>query len=174
MKQAVFLDRDGVLNRAVIRDGKPYPPSNASELELLPGVGDALTRLKQAHYLLIVVTNQPDVGRNVTTRAEVDTINRTLSSLLPVDEIRTCFHGSDDECNCRKPKPGMLLDAAQKWDIDLKRSYMVGDRWRDVAAGHAAGCKTFFVDAGYAERQPENVDFRVASLSEAASIILES
>lgn len=172
MKRAVFLDRDGVINRAFVRDGKPYPPANLSELEVLPRVEDALVRLHQAGYLLIVVTNQPDVARGTTTQETVEEINRFLASVLPLDEFRTCYHDSADRCGCRKPQPGALLSAARMYGIDLEKSFMVGDRWRDVEAGQRAGCRTFFIDYGYAEKQPEDVDFRVASLLEAAQIIL--
>jgi D-glycero-D-manno-heptose 1,7-bisphosphate phosphatase len=172
MKRAVFLDRDGVLNRAIVRDGKPYPPSNVSELEILPGVEQALAGLRQAGFLLIVVTNQPDVARGTTTRETVEAINVALGAELPIDEFRTCYHDSEAGCDCRKPRPGALLAAAVDHDIDLYDSFMVGDRWRDVEAGQRAGCKTIFIDYGYQEKQPEAVDYTVASLSEAAKIIL--
>jgi D-glycero-D-manno-heptose 1,7-bisphosphate phosphatase len=172
MKRAVFLDRDGVLNRAIVRDGRPYPPPNVSELEILPGVEEALAALRAAGYLLIVVTNQPDVARGTTTREEVEKINAALSSALPIDEFRTCYHDNEAGCDCRKPKPGALLAAAKLYDVDLNASYMVGDRWRDTEAGQRAGCKTIFVDYGYRERQPGAIDYRVASLLEAAEVIL--
>jgi D-glycero-D-manno-heptose 1,7-bisphosphate phosphatase len=172
MKQAVFLDRDGVLNRAIVREGKPYPPANLSELEILPGVEEALAALRAAGFLLIVVTNQPDVARGATTREAVEEINAALGAALPIDEFRTCFHDSESACECRKPKPGALLTAAALHDIDLRESYMVGDRWRDVEAGRNAGCKTIFLDYGYQEKQPEAVDYRAKSLPEAMKFIL--
>jgi len=170
---AVFLDRDGVLNRAVVREGRPYPPRSVEELEILPGVAQALKALRGAGYRLIVITNQPDVARGAATIAEVEAINRALGDILPIDEFRTCYHDNFDGCDCRKPLPGALHGAALAHDIDLTRSYMVGDRWRDVEAGRAAGCVTFFVDYGYAERQPSNPDFCVKSLLDAALIILK-
>ena len=172
MQTAVFLDRDGVINKAVVRDGKPYPPANLAEMEILPGVKAALEGLQEAGYLLIVITNQPDVARGTTSKETVEEINEALAAMLPIDEFRTCYHDSVDGCGCRKPQPGALLSAARLHGIDLARSFMVGDRWRDVVAGQRAGCKTCFIDYGYAEKQPELVDFRVASLSEAARIIL--
>ena len=172
MQKAVFLDRDGVINRALVRDGKPYPPANLAALEILPGVGTAMQSLHNAGWLLIVVTNQPDVARGKTPRADVEAINQNLQQCLPIDEFHTCYHDSDDGCACRKPLPGALLAAAKKFDIDLTASYMVGDRWRDTAAGERAGCKTIFIDYGYAEKQPETVNHRVQSLAEAADIIL--
>lgn len=172
MKRAVFLDRDGVLNRAIVRDGKPYPPSNVSELEILSGVEEALAALRKAGFLLIVVTNQPDVARGTTTREAVEAINAALGTELQIDEFRTCYHDSEAGCDCRKPRPGALLAAAAHHDIDLYHSFMVGDRWRDAEAGQRAGCKTILIDYGYQEKQPEAVDYSVASLSEAAEIIL--
>jgi D-glycero-D-manno-heptose 1,7-bisphosphate phosphatase len=172
MRRAVFLDRDGVINRAVVRNGKPYPPANIAEMEILPGVSDALAALHHAGFMLIVVTNQPDVARGTTPMAVVEEINSYLSSCLPIDEFRTCYHDSGDDCECRKPLPGALLAAAKQHDIDLEGSYMIGDRWRDTEAGQRAGCKTIFIDYGYAEKQPESINFRVRSLEEAAQIIL--
>lgn len=169
---AVFLDRDGVINRAVVRSGKPYPPGGLDELEILPGVAQALARLKEAGFTLIVVSNQPDVARGTTPRAVVEAINARLGELLPIDEFRTCYHDSGDGCGCRKPRPGMLLEAACDHGLDLAASYMIGDRWRDVEAGQRAGCTTFFVDYGYEEPQPSRCDYRVKSLPEAAEIIL--
>lgn len=170
-RRAVFLDRDGVINRAVVREGKPYPPAGLDELEILPGVGEALAKLKAAGFVLIVVSNQPDVARGTTPRATVEAINAILGKALPIDEFVMCYHDSSDGCRCRKPKPGMLLDAASRWTLDLRASFMVGDRWRDVEAGQHAGCKTVFIDYGYDEKQPERVDYRVASLSEALPFI---
>jgi D-glycero-D-manno-heptose 1,7-bisphosphate phosphatase len=172
MKKAVFLDRDGVINRAVVREGKPYPPANLAALEILPGVGAAMQSLHDAGWLLIVVTNQPDVARGTTSRAVVEAINQHLQQCFPIDEFRTCYHDSADGCTCRKPLPGSLLAAAKTFGVDLTASYMVGDRWRDTEAGARAGCKTIFIDYGYDEKQPETVNHRVHSLTEAANIIL--
>ena len=174
MKRAVFLDRDGVLNRAVVREGKPYPPANVGEMEILPGVQESLAALRAAGFLLIVVTNQPDVARGTTTREAVEAINAALGEALPIDEFRTCFHDSGFGCDCRKPKPGALLAAAAVHDIDLSTSYMVGDRWRDTEAGQRAGCKTILIDYGYKEKRPEAVDYHVKSLREATKIIMET
>jgi len=172
MRRAVFLDRDGVINRAVVRDGKPFPPANISEVEILPGVEDGLAALHDAGYMLIVVTNQPDVARGITTMAVVEEINHYLGVCLPIDEFRTCYHDGGYGCDCRKPMPGALIAAALKHGIDLGQSYMVGDRWRDTEAGERAGCQTIFIDSGYDERQPESFTFSVKSLKEAATIIL--
>jgi D-glycero-D-manno-heptose 1,7-bisphosphate phosphatase len=172
--RAVFLDRDGVINRALERDHKPYPPTTLAEFEILPEVPAALKRLKGAGFLLIVATNQPDVGRGTLAREVVEKIHAQMSAQLPVDRVEVCYHpgkgGSD--CDCRKPKPGMLLRAAREMGIDLSRSWMVGDRWRDVDCGHSAGCKTIFIDYGYAETLKQKPDFSARHLGEAADIIL--
>jgi D-glycero-D-manno-heptose 1,7-bisphosphate phosphatase len=172
-RRAVFLDRDGVINRAVIRDKRPFPPSGLNELEILPGVGEALERLKAAGFMLIVVTNHPVVARGTMPRATVEAIHRRLTESLPLDDFRACYHDNDDQCSCRKPKPGLLVSAAEEHNVRLDASFLVGDRWRDIEAGRRAGCVTMFIDYGYDEPQPEACDHRVHSLSEAAEIILE-
>jgi D-glycero-D-manno-heptose 1,7-bisphosphate phosphatase len=169
----MFLDRDGVINRAVIRAGIPCPPASLDELEILPGVPAALTALKAGGYRLVVVTNQPDVARGSTSRELVACLHARLADTLPaLDAILTCFHDDSDDCDCRKPKPGLLLQAAHELSLDLASSFMVGDRWRDVEAGRRAGCRTFYVDQGYAGSVPACSDFRVESLSEAAGMVL--
>jgi D-sedoheptulose 7-phosphate isomerase len=174
-RRAVFLDRDGVINRAFVREGKPSPPSTLQELELLPGVPEALHELKQHGYELLVVTNQPDVARGKQSREALDAMHRALSARLPLDDILVCCHTDQDACDCRKPLPGMLLEAARKHNIDLAASFMVGDRWRDIEAGYNAGCKTILIDYGYSERPPDRVpDLRVGSLREAADWIIRS
>jgi len=171
--RAVFLDRDGVLNRPVIRNGRPYPPRDVAELEILPGAAEAVARLRRSGLLALVVTNQPDVARGKASRESVEAIHQALQSRVPVDGIFACFHDDADQCDCRKPSPGMLLEAAERFGIDLGASYMVGDRWRDVEAGRRAGCRVFWIDWGYEERRPEvSPAETVRSLAEAAERIL--
>jgi D-glycero-D-manno-heptose 1,7-bisphosphate phosphatase len=173
-RRAVFLDRDGVINRALERDGKPYPPARLEDFEILPDVPESCARLKASGYLLIVVTNQPDVGRGTLPQGTVEAIHAFMRGQLPLDRVEVCFHpgmGKSD-CNCRKPKPGMLLRAAQELGIDLARSWMIGDRWRDIDCGHAAGCHTIFIDRGYAEALHQQPDFRAASLADGVDMIL--
>ena len=176
MQRAVFLDRDGVINRALEREGKPYPPTSLDEFEILPGVLEACIRLKQSGYLLIVATNQPDVGRGTLNREIVEAIHLKMSQILPIDRVEVCYHPGQGEsdCDCRKPKPGMLLRAAQAMGLDLSQSWMVGDRWRDIDCGHKAGCKTIFIDYHYAEKLHHSPDFCVSSLAEAVHFILET
>lgn len=172
-RRAVFLDRDGVLNRAVVREGKPYPPDTVGAVEILPGVAEALADLKAAGFLLLVVTNQPDVAKGIQVRSVVEAIHEKLRAELPLDAVFVCYHQDADHCNCRKPAPGMLEEAAARYGLYLPFCFMVGDRWRDVDAGSRSGCSTIFLDYGYRERAPEREpDARVSSLREAADWIL--
>ena len=174
MRRAVFLDRDGVLNASVIRQGKPFPPDSLDELTILPGVVEALVNLRAAGFLNIVVTNQPDVGTGKQRAEIVDAMHKQLREELSLDDVKVCYHTDDQKCDCRKPNPGMLLEAAKDHGIDLRQSYLVGDRWRDVAAGQAAGCGCFFVDYEYKEQRPVQPYVAVKSLSEAAGLILSN
>ena len=171
-RRAVFLDRDGVINRAIVRGGKPYAPLSLEGLEILPGVADALTSLRSAGWLNIVVTNQPDVGAGKLARATADAMSAYLLEKLPIDAVKVCFHTEKDHCRCRKPMPGLILDAAAEFELDLGKSYMVGDRWRDVGAAHAAGCQALFIDYGYSEQRPEPPYLPVESLAAASGLIL--
>jgi D-glycero-D-manno-heptose 1,7-bisphosphate phosphatase len=172
MVKAVFLDRDGVINANLERNGKPVAPTSLAEFRILPGVVDAAQRLKDAGFLLVVATNQPDVRNGITPQTVMEAMHDEIRKVMPIDDIRICLHNDDDNCACRKPKPGLLLDAASKHGIDLKTSYFVGDRWKDVHAGKAAGCRTLFVDYGYKQDQPAAPDWTVKSLAEAVDIIL--
>ncbi|HEV7866411.1 MAG TPA: HAD family hydrolase [Chthoniobacteraceae bacterium] len=175
MNRAVFLDRDGVINRAAVREGKPYPPATVAEFELLPGVEEACAELKAAGFLLVVATNQPDVGRGTQRREQVEAMHAAMKSKLPIDRVEVCYDpGQGMPSEFRKPAPGMLLRAARELGIDLAGSWMIGDRWRDVDCGAAAGCRTIFIDCGYAETLRTLPEFRVRNLSEAAEIILKT
>lgn len=168
----MFLDRDGVLNRAPVRDGRPHPPSTLDELEILPGVPAAVARLRQADFMAIVVTNQPDIARGVATKEVVEQLNDALAAAVPIHEVLVCPHDDADGCACRKPRPGLLLEAAARLQVDLTRSFMVGDRWRDVEAGSRAGCTTVFIDRAYDERRPSEADLTVDDLPSAVDWIL--
>lgn len=172
MNAAVFLDRDGTLNRIVERNNRPFPPDTLQDFVLLPGVPEALAQLRAAGYRLIVATNQPDVGKGVQQESVVRAMHEQLAAWLPIDDIYVCYHVDEDGCACRKPRPGMLVEAAAKWKIDLTRSYMVGDRWRDVGAGQAAGCTTIWIETKYEERRPEKPDAIVPDMKQAADWIL--
>jgi len=172
VRQAVFLDRDGVINRSLVREGKPYAPVRLEEFEILPGVAEALLRLRAAGFLNVVVTNQPDLATGKQRPEVLAEMHSRLMRELAIDAIRVCPHVETDNCACRKPKPGLLVDAARDLGIDLASSYMVGDRWRDVAAGQQAGCECFFIDYEYAEKRPEKPYVAVKSLSESVDRIL--
>ena len=174
MVKAVFLDRDGVINANLVRNGKPVAPTSMAEFRILRGAADAVRRLKDAKFLTIVVTNQPDVRTGLTPKATMEAMHDEIRRQMPIDDFFICFHVDADNCACRKPKPGLILDAARKHNIDLASSYIVGDRWRDVLAGQAAGCKTIFVDYGFVQDQSATADQTVKSLAEAAGLILKS
>ncbi len=176
MPKAVFVDRDGVLNRALVRNGKLVPPASVDELELLPGVAEACVALRAAGFLLIVVTNQPDVARGTQNRQTVAAIHEVIRGKVPLDDVRVCFHDDADGCECRKPKPGLLLEAAKDWDIDIRHSFLVGDRWKDIEAARNAGCRAVQVENGHPEKEDAwaSPDLRVRSLKEAADWILRA
>jgi D-glycero-D-manno-heptose 1,7-bisphosphate phosphatase len=177
-RPAVFLDRDGVLNRPVVRDGLPFPPLTLEEFELYPGVAEGCAELKAAGFLLIVVSNQPDVGRGTQTQEAVEAIHEKMRMAVPaLDAIEVCYHAGtrhNDPCDCRKPKPGMLLRAAAEHGIDLKRSFLIGDRWRDVDCAHSADCRAVFIDHGYREPLREKPEFSVGSFPEAVATVLQN
>ena len=171
-RPAVFLDRDGVLNAAILRDRRPFPPAAPDELEFVPGATKACRVLAEKGLLLVCVTNQPDIARGTASPATVDALNDAVQRQMGLHHVMVCPHDEADACPCRKPKPGMLLEAASRWNIALDRSVMVGDRWRDVEAGHAAGVATVYIDLDYDEPRPSRSDLTVASLSEAVPWIV--
>jgi D-glycero-D-manno-heptose 1,7-bisphosphate phosphatase len=173
LRPAVFLDRDGVLNRAFVRDGVTRPPASVEELEILPDVTEALDRLAGAGFALVVVTNQPDVARGTQTRGQVEAINARLREALPLLDVYVCYHDDADSCACRKPRAGMLLEAARCWGLDLGRSFLVGDRWSDVVAGQAAGCRAVLIETPHSGRGRCRPDHAAADLRGAADWILQ-
>lgn len=172
--RAIFLDRDGVLNHAIVKNGKPYPPKSIAELVIPEGVPDALVSLKAAGYYLIGATNQPDVVRGKILKSTVEEINDQLMKTLPLDEILVCYHDDQENCQCRKPKPGLLLQSEKKYQLSLKDCFMIGDRWRDIEAGQQAGCQTVWIDYQYTETKPMNPSFVAANFVDAAKWILEN
>ena len=173
-RRAVFFDRDGVLVREIVRGGRPYAPTTLDEFHILPEAGECLAGLRKRDFVLIVVTNQPDVARGVISATVLDAMHARLAAELALDDIVVCrCLEADEGCACYKPRPGMLVEAADRWKISLKDSYMVGDRWRDIGAGRAAGCRTVFLDRGYsADPRPDRPDHVVASLAEACALIV--
>jgi D-glycero-D-manno-heptose 1,7-bisphosphate phosphatase len=173
---AVFLDRDGVINRVAIGNGMPYPPSRVEEFELYEDVAEGCARLKAANFLLVVISNQPDVGRGTQTREAVDAMNLKMQTALPLlDRVEVCYHAGErygQSCDCRKPRSGLILRAVAELRIDPKRSYVIGDRWRDVDCARAAGCRAIFIQRGYKESLREAPDYTVANFEEAVSAVL--
>lgn len=170
--RAVFLDRDGIINQSVVKNGKPFPPDSLESLQWVPQILESCEKLVSAGFRLIIVTNQPDVAKKLTKQESVEAIHAKIFSYLPINDIFVCYHTDANNCMCRKPLPGMIKEAAKKWSIDLSESYMIGDRWRDVEAGFNAGCHTLFVDYGYQESltiQPNKI---VQSVKEAVAYIL--
>jgi len=173
MTRAVFLDRDGVLNKAFVRNGKPHSPDSIEEMVIPSDAAEALGRLRKHGFRLLMATNQPDIARGRLTRGQVDAMNAHVADRLPLDGIEMCTHDDADNCDCRKPKPGLLLHAAEREGLDLSQSFMIGDRYRDIEAGHSAGCRTILIGDGYGEPFKAQPDATVATLSEAADWILE-
>jgi D-glycero-D-manno-heptose 1,7-bisphosphate phosphatase len=173
-RSAIFLDRDGVLIRASVRDGVPHPPASLDEMEILPGVPQALQKLSAAGFLLVVVTNQPDVARGTQTRAAVEQMNDALRSALPLEAVYVCYHDNADGCACRKPAPGLLLQAARELQINLASSFMIGDRWSDVVAGEKAGCRTLLIAQPYSQPERCMPGSVVADLLEGSEWILST
>ena len=172
MKRALFLDRDGVLNQSILVNGVPRPPSSIEEVKILSGVIEGIQILKEHGFVPVVVTNQPDAARGLSTHLQLQEINDHIGITTHINYFYTCFHDDADNCYCRKPSPGLLMQAAKDLHLDIQNSFMVGDRWRDIAAGQTAGCKTFFIDYSYAEKQPRMPFTKVSSLLEAVKIMI--
>ena len=171
-EKAVFLDRDGVLNLSEVVNGKPYAPRRLEDFIIVTEAYEATKLLSQEGFILIVVTNQPDVGNGLVTEEIVQAMNQRLMEELPIDDIKVCFHSQSEKCACRKPKPGMITKAALEFNIDLEKSYMIGDRWSDICAGNAAGCSSLLIDRGYREKIEEQPNVFVYSMLEAVQNIL--
>jgi D-glycero-D-manno-heptose 1,7-bisphosphate phosphatase len=173
MQPAVFFDRDGVLNKAIIKNGKPYPPTCLDEFEIMDKAYEKLKALKEQGYFLAVITNQPDVARGKCQKEDIEKLNSYIKDHLPINVILTCYHDSVDNCKCRKPEPGFLLDLSETYQLDLKKSFLIGDRWKDIEAGQRVNCKTIFIDYHYNEKRPVGSDYEVSNLEQATNIILQ-
>jgi len=173
LQPAVFLDRDGVINRAIIHEQLPYPPRRLEELTILDGVKEAVSLLHHHGFITAVVTNQPDIARGVSTLDSVLDLHKKISSKTGLQNFYLCVHDEHDECECRKPNTGLIKKAALDLDLDVSKSFMVGDRWKDIEAGQRVGCRCFYIDNNYLERRPIQPFQRVTSLLEAAILITE-
>jgi len=173
LDKAIFLDRDGVLNQSYIVNGKPFAPRKLNDFKFVDDVENAIKILKSTGYYLIVVTNQPDVGNGLMKKEIVESMNNLMMTRLGLDAVKVCYHSQKDECDCRKPKPGMLLESSRELGIDLKESFLIGDRKGDIVAGKSVGCYSIFIDNGYSKsEQPSTADFVASNIKEAASHIL--
>lgn len=171
--KAVFLDRDGVINRSITKSGKPVAPQNLSELFILPGVVKSIKAMHEANLTTIVVTNQPDVAKGIMSIDQVYEINHMISQATGITHFYICTHDEEENCSCRKPKPGLILDSSQELGVNPSGSYLIGDRWRDIEAGQEVGCQCFFIDYSYKEKRPRKPFTRVESLLEATEHILK-
>jgi len=172
MKRAVFLDRDGVINNAIVKEGNLFSPRKFEDFKFVDGIKDVLERFRERGLLNIIVTNQPDVARGLMEEKELQKMHNLIRESLPIDDIFICPHSDADNCNCRKPKAGMLFEAAKKWDIYLNESFIIGDSWKDIEAGRNAGCTTVLIDSPY-NKQIDS-DFRTNELLAVADMILNS
>ena len=170
--RAVFFDRDGVVNKVIVRDGKPYSPRTIEEFILNDGIREAAYHLRTRGFRVFVVSNQPDIARGKLSNDVLDLMIRRMRWEIPIDDVYICPHDEVHQCSCRKPKPGMLMELASRWNIDLLSSFMIGDTWKDIEAGKAAGCRTILLDAPY--NQNTDCEYRVRSLSEAVNLIIKS
>ena len=171
MKSAVFLDRDGVLNVPIVRDNRAYAPLTLKEFQVTDEAVSEVKKLRSSGFLCIVITNQPEIARGLLSPETLEEMHNILKSRVAVDDIFVCHHDSTEGCQCHKPQPGMILAAAKKWDIDLKTSYMIGDRWRDIGAGRTAGCYNILIERPYS--QCSSADVSVSNLEEAVQLILK-
>ncbi len=159
MRRAIFLDRDGVISKIILKNGQPFGPRKFEHFELLEGRKEVLEEFKSRGFLIIVITNQPDIARGLLEKSTLERMHKLIKDNLPIDDVFVCWHDDRDACSCRKPKPGMLLKAAKKWDINLRESFFIGDQWKDAEAGRNAGCKTILLDYPY--NKGVESDFRV-------------
>ena len=166
MNSALFLDRDGVVNYSIVRDNKPYAPLNLNELKIIPGIKPVINFFKKRQFKILVITNQPDVVRGKVKKEEIEEINTIVKTQLSIDEIFTCYHDNQDHCDCRKPKPGAFIALSQKYNIDLTRSIMVGDRAKDIEAAKNANCPSVFIDYGYNELKPLDQNYTIYGICE--------
>ena len=166
----MFLDRDGVLVREIVRDGDAFAPTRLEDFVLVHEAAAQVDRLRAAGLVCIVFTNQPEVARGLLAPDTLEQMHQQLRSTVAVDDIVICPHVDADACLCRKPSPGMLRQAAERWDLDLERSFVVGDRWRDIDAGRAAGCYTVLIERAYSKCT--TADACVSTLPEAVDLIL--
>jgi D-glycero-D-manno-heptose 1,7-bisphosphate phosphatase len=167
----VFLDRDGVLAEAIVReDGEAYAPTRVKDFVLVADAGAQVQRLRDAGFLCIVFTNQPERAKDLLSQADLDEMHRQMRVAIPLDDVYVCPHDKSEGCRCHKPATGMIDHAVARWGIDVAASYVIGDRWRDVDAGRAAGCYSILIERSYSV--DAQADARVTTLAEAVDTVL--
>jgi D-glycero-D-manno-heptose 1,7-bisphosphate phosphatase len=172
MNKAIFFDRDGVLIEAPTRNGKPKSIENISDIKFIADV-ELILKLKQLGYYLIVVTNQPDISRKLISHTFVESVNSQIKKKYSLNRFYVCPHSDSDDCLCRKPKNGLILEAKKDYNLDLNKCFMIGDRWKDIIAAEISGCKSIFIDYNYNEKKPSNAGSTVKSIKSALKMILE-
>jgi D-glycero-D-manno-heptose 1,7-bisphosphate phosphatase len=170
-KRAVFLDRDGVIIETKVEFGRPIAIRKKNEIKMLGDATKGIKLLLNSGFELVIITNQPDVAKGITPIEHVNQIHKEISRLTGLKHFYICSHADSDSCECRKPKPGLLISASENLNLDLDNSFLIGDRWRDIASGQKAGCRCYFIDYGYNEAQPNPPFTRVHTLFEAATLI---
>jgi D-glycero-D-manno-heptose 1,7-bisphosphate phosphatase len=174
MNSGVFLDRDGVVNKIILKERRPYSPRELDQLEILEGVRDAVQIFQKLRFKVVVITNQPEISRGLITEDLTIEMHNKIREETGIESFYFCRHDDFHDCECRKPKAGMLLKAAEELNLDFSQSYLVGDRWKDIHAGQKVGCKCYFIDNHYDEPRPILPFHTVKSLYEAAILIRES
>src|SRR3989344_4070411 len=167
--KALFLDRDGIINKIIARDDKQTSPRSFEEFELTPGIKEILKEFKNRGFLNIIITSQPEVERGLVTKEEIDKMHDFIKDNLLIDDLLVCFHDDYHNCDCRKPKPGLFFGSAKKWDVDLSKSFMLGDTHKDIRAGRSAGVKTILIDTFY--NQEVQPDYRIKNFGEIFNLI---
>jgi D-glycero-D-manno-heptose 1,7-bisphosphate phosphatase len=163
--KAIFFDRDGVLNKAIMKNNKPFSPKTLKQLEINPDANMIIKYAKKKKFLTFMITNQPDVARGENSKKNVDKINLFIKKKLNIDDIFCCYC-SDNQCKRRKPNPGMLIEAKKKWNISFKKSFLIGDRKKDIDAAKKVKIKSIFIDYNYDEKKPTKPNFVIYTLKQ--------
>tara|TARA_Y100000741_G_scaffold362569_1_gene348606 strand:+ start:242 stop:787 length:546 start_codon:yes stop_codon:yes gene_type:complete len=169
--KTVFLDRDGVINKPYIKNGKSFAPTKFNEFSIYPEAKESVRILHSLDFKVIVITNQPDIARGLILDSDISKMNSKMFNDLNIDDIFICPHSEEDNCNCRKPKPGMILEAKKKYKIDLNSSFLIGDRFTDIQAAKNTGCKSIFIDRNYNEKKPIFQEANVKNILSAVNFI---
>ena len=173
--KALFLDRDGIINRSFKnKKGKPKAPTLFKDFIFLPFLKNYLNEIKKLNFNIIIITNQPDISYGVLKEAELYKMHSKIYSSLPVTNIYVCKHSKEDNCKCRKPKTGLFRQALKKYNLNLKNSYAIGDRWSDIVASYKCGIKSIYVDRNYNEPKPTKQIFTTKSTKKALEYIIKN